>query len=261
MFARYALHATFVVMLLCTGNRAVAFKDDPTNPGADARLGKILDEWQRRSSQWKSLEVRYVGLQNNLNWRDQELFLGRIVLLPKGQALVEVKRSDHAEERKIESTQWVWTVDALHEIRRESKKHTVWPISGKDRGRLPAPLVLPFCWNLSTEGLNSRYRVELVKEDAETWLLRVAPRSKTGAQGFTAAFILLDRATYLPRRYHVTSPDGRTTTEYRIKEVRIDQAVPDEVLRLPSGKDWEVTKESILPSFLLSRFSSPDLLP
>jgi hypothetical protein len=249
-------------MLVLAGSRVDAIDDDQAKSGADARVRKILDEWQRRSSQWKSLEVRYVGLQNNLNWRDKELFFGRIALLPKGQALVEVKRSDHAEERKIESTQWIWTGDALHEIRQESKKRTVRPISAKDRGRLPATLALPFFWNLSTEGLNSRYRVELVKEDAETWLIRVAPRSKPGAQWFSAAFILLDRATYLPRRYHVTSPDSRTSTEYRIQEVRIDRAVPDEVLRLPGGKDWEVTKvaESMLPSSF-SRFGSPDLFP
>jgi hypothetical protein len=75
----------------------------------------------------------------------------------------------------------------------------------------------------------------------------------------TAAFIVLDRATYLPRRYHLTSPDSRTTTNYRIEEARIDQAVADEVLRLPSGEDWEVIKEPILPSLLLSRYSSSDL--
>ena len=35
-------------------------------------------------------------------------------------------------------------------------------------------------------------------------------------------------------------PDGKRSTDYRVTEVRCDLDVPEEALRVPGGKGWEV---------------------
>jgi hypothetical protein len=240
MATRYGLQAAFAIAVLIFGKAPGLLEYAPAQPGAGADLAKILDEWQRRSAARKSLEVRYVGVNDDRAWDSREPFSGRVVLFSKVQALAEVTRGEASKKDNDYSERLIWKDDALHQIQPAMKQDTVWPISAKDRGRLPAPLALPFLWNMSTKLLESRYRVELVKEEAETWLLSVTPLTKPGRDWCSKAFIWLDRATYLPRRYHVRYPDGKRSTDYRVTEVRCDLAVPEEALRVPGGKGWEV---------------------
>ncbi len=124
------------------------------------------------------------------------------------------------------------------------------------RGRLPAVLALPFLWNVSTEGLQSRYDVKLVKEEPDTLILRIRPRTKAGRSWFSAALVRLDRTTYLPRRYTVVDPDGKTVRYYRATAIRCDEQVSDEALRLPDDVGWEVSRldeSGLSPSGIFQR--------
>jgi hypothetical protein len=229
MPARYGLHAVLVVGLLCGGTAQASLEDDPAQPSADARLAKILHDWELRSSARKSLDVRYTGFRNDPAWGDKEPFSGRVVFVRKGRVLVEHTRGDGTTKKNLDPERLIWTDDAMHDFQPASKTHSVRPIQANDRGRLPAVLALPFFWNLSTEGLKSRYSVELVKEESETNVLRIRPLSKAGRDNFAVLFVVLDRATYLPRRYVVFDPDRKTSMEYTVTEARCDQAVPEEI--------------------------------
>ena len=81
-------------------------------------------------------------------------------------------------------------------------------------------LAIPFLWNMSAGTLQSNYRVKLESEQPETWLLRLAPLSRTGSEPFSAAFVGLDRTNYLPRRYFVYSPDRQSSKDFRVSEIR-----------------------------------------
>ena len=162
----------------------------------------------------------------------------------------------------------LWTNGAMHQLRLERKEHIIWPIAAEDRERLPAVLALPFLWNLKVEALKARYRIELVKEEAETWLLIIAPLSDAGQTSFSKAYLQLDRTTYLPRRYVVVGPDGKSGKGFRVTQSQIDPAdrrgrslaLPDEVLRL----DFLDTQEARPTAWLyrlLTRNGSPELLP
>ena len=187
------------------------------------------------------------------------------MILAKGQSLVEFVR--RVGEDKAGSTECLlWTNGAMHQLRLERKEHIIWPIAAADRDRLPAVLALPFFWHLDAEALKTRYRVELAKEDVETWALRITPLSDAGLKCFSTLTLQLDRTTYLPRLYVVVSPDRKSAKEVRVTEGRIDQAVAEEVFAIPDNAGWNVlqTEESKPRAWLYRLFTrngSSEVLP
>ncbi len=263
----YGLQAVLAIVVQLVGTAVATPKDEPAQQSADARLARILHEWELHSAKWKSLDVRYSGVETDRAWSDKKPFSGRVVLIRKGRALVEYAPGDAREKKNAGQQRIIWTDDAMHVDVPERKMDIVWAIDAKDRGRLPAVLALPFFWNLTTEGLKSRYKVELVKEERETWYLRITPLPKAGQDGSSAAYIALDRATYLPRRYVLLEPTFgfvsgvRRVSDYRVTDARCDQAVPDEVFRIPSGDDEQgihITGFET-PRFLSRFFSQPSI--
>jgi outer membrane lipoprotein-sorting protein len=261
MLMQRDFRTAFVVALLVTARAAAGLEDPPSQPGSDVRLARLLNDWQSRSATWTTLDVRFTGRARSQVWGDESL-TGRVVLLPKGRAYLEVVTCDGAG-KVVGTERFIWTDDALHQIRAEQKTHIVWPIAVNDRGRLPAALALPFLWHVTAEELTSRYRVEVIKEEAEFWVLRAEPLTEAGKWSMSRAFIQLDRATYLPHRYLVISPDGKSTKDYRVTEARRNQPVPDDVLRIPDdpGPIVSPKEKEAKAATWISRWFKPDLLP
>ena len=259
----HKIRTAFAVLVLFPGAATAAIDDNPRQPAAsaDARLARILKEWEQRSSARTSIDIRFVREDRDNNWGDKESFTGRVVLLPKGLALVETMKRDRSG-RVASTERLVWTPEEFHQFRPEQKKHFIWPIAQQDRGRLPAVLALPFFWHLSPDGLKSRYQIELLKEQPDTWLLRIKPLSEIGRQSFSTAFLSLDRSTFLPRRYYLISPDGKYTKDFRVTEVQsIDPARAD-LLANPDDLDWDVSRMTTdTPLGWLSSLVRPELLP
>jgi hypothetical protein len=175
--------------------------------------------------------------------------------------LVEVDRGTggaHDKERII------WGEDSVHQFFSKTQTHIAWPIAAEDRGRLPALLALPFCWKLNVEGLKSRFRVELVAEQRPaTCLLRFTPLTRIGRETLSKAYVELDRSTYLPRRYVLITPDGRSTRDFCMTEAQCDQPHPEEFWRIPDDRGWKVTRPVAGQAVerWLSRLIKPDLVP
>jgi len=158
----------------------------------------------------------------------------------------------------------IWADDAIHQFLSGSKQHFVWPIAAEDRGRLPTVLALPFGWRLDAGGLKSRFRVELVSDNQPgSCLLRFTPSTPIGRETFSKAYVELDRATYLPRRYVVFRPDGSSWLDFRVTEADCDRPIPEETWRVPDDHGWKVIRmEADQPVRLrLSRLIKLDLVP
>ena len=194
---------------------------------AGGASAQILENWQRRNALRDSVEVQFEGTRVDRSWGSKELLSGRVVLFWNGHALVETTESRNKVSR---TTRLIWADDSMHYMVPDEKLHVVNPIAAEDRGQLPAVLALPFQWRLTGDRLKEQYRVELVKEEADVWILRFTPLTHAGRTWCLAAFVWLDRRTYLPRRYFVYSSDRKFATDYRVTTVRCDKAEEDELV-------------------------------
>ncbi len=243
---------TVSVVLIIFGCKPTATPQNSPQPSeVKSKLDRILSDWQRRSSLWRNLDVRFVGINRNPVWDEEEHYSGRLVLMPKGLAVLELG--------KPISLRIMWKNQEMHQIFSERKEHFIWPIAEKDRGRLPAALALHFFWQINTEGLKDRFRIALVKEDAETWHMEFIPLATSGNSSFSKAYLQLDRATYLPQRYVFVSTDGKSSKDFRVMDARFEEPARDDLFQIPQGEDWTVTRLNSPPWFL--QLSRPDLLP
>jgi RNA polymerase sigma factor (sigma-70 family) len=235
--------------------------DPPAPQGAEARLDRILEEWHRRSAAHASLDVRFTLRERDSRWAEDVSGTGHIVLTSAGRMLVEIDRGTkgaHDKERII------WGEDAVHQFISKPKTHIAWPVAAGDRGRLPAFLALPFCWKLNVEGLKSRFRVELVADKPPgTCLLRFTPLTPIGRETLSKALVELDLSTYLPRRYVLISPDGKSTRDFCVTEAQCDRSHPEEYWLVPDVSGWNVTRPLANQAVerWLSRLIKPDLVP
>ncbi|WZO98612.1 M56 family metallopeptidase [Isosphaeraceae bacterium EP7] len=226
----------------------------------DARLGPILDEWQRRSSAVTSLDVQFSGKHRPPNLVEDEPFTGRSILKKGASTVFEIVELARRGRGPM-TNRVVWTDDELHQIRTEAKIHHVWPIVLKDRGRLPAELALPFFWNLSVEGVLSKYHVTLIKEEAEFWILSFTPRNDKGRLTFSRAVLKLDRATFLPQAYLLYDAQGGWR-EYAVTEIQPNQPIPEEDFQVPLDDEPEFRRlDTSGPQRWPLRWFKLDLLP
>jgi hypothetical protein len=194
------------------------------------------------------VDVRFTLESRNPAWGDERL-RGRVVLQRSGRAAVETEKQA-PDGTFVPSERLVWTGRAFHQLRFEGKKHFVWPRGESDRGRYPEMLALPFFWNLTADAVGPRYRVGLLKQEDERWILSFTEPSESRRPWFSKAYLALDRKTFLPRRYYLVSPDGHSTREYRVIEARADVAVEESVFQFPEGQGWKVVGEEPKPEDL-----------
>src|SRR5690349_13959963 len=102
MTTRHKARAAFTVLFMLAGGAVSAIGGDkPPSPDPRDRLDVVLKEWQRRSDERTSLDVRFARRDSFPNFGD-EVFTGRVILLPGGRALVEMR---HEREDKVAETE------------------------------------------------------------------------------------------------------------------------------------------------------------
>jgi|GEM_PF-2854728 len=232
--------------------------DSPAPQRAEARLDRILEEWHRRSAAHTSLDVRFTLRERSPTWGEDVSRAGRIVLTSEGRMRVDL---DQSTGKTNDQERIIWGEDAVHQFISKSKTHIAWPIDAEDRGRLPAFLALPFCWNLSVEGMKSLFHVKLAADKSpETCVLVFIPLTKTGQETISKAIVELDLSTCLPKRYVLYLPDGKSTKEYSVTEVQYDPSHPEEFWRIPEALGWEVTRPPAILRWLSGHIKT-DLVP
>ncbi len=195
----------------------------------------ILREWKARSDGWGTVEVRFERESRRPRWGALETGAGRLFLGPGDGFAMETVRAD--ESGRSRASRVLWGEGAVHVFDEESARHVVSPVAEGDRGKLPAEVRLAFLWGMDPAKVRERYSVKVVGEQGGQVCLEFSPGEKA-ERGFDTLFVILDRASYLPRRMVVVGVEGDTES-YKIVSARTGGTPPASLFLASTPAGWK----------------------
>jgi outer membrane lipoprotein-sorting protein len=211
------------------------------NPQAVDPVDRVLADWQAKASTIKSVEVKFHRTDNEPGW-GQTRYEGRAILASPNLALVEFTRvGDKGKAIAIEE-RMIWNGRSIYQFAMDDQKVTrfllkdEWPAA-------PSLLRLPFFYRMTVEEAKRDFAWELVKQEQERIILKVAPKAlSANASLFRSCFIELDPKTFRPRWMVSTDAAGDGRHTYKPIDIKINTVVDTSELTDPCLDAWTVTE-------------------
>jgi TIGR03009 family protein len=229
-----------------------------------ARMQQLLIDWEAQSAKLKSLEVSIYRIDKILNWGEEEHYVGQASFKAPQLANLDFRkvkmelRPDPKEQNKkilspvlknkqVVSTPFqtiVCTDKEVWQYRWDAAQIFIFPLDRNARKRAIEEGPLPFLFNMKAAEVVQRYEVVLQAEDQKKYTVRIQPRLDIDKESFSIAWIYLDHDFLLPTRIFLLSPDRETTKDFRLSNIRANQAVDAYkfVGVVPPGKNWTVER-------------------
>jgi TIGR03009 family protein len=237
------------------GNRAAAPADRPPAqagqpPAAanDPRMKAVLREWERRSAQLKSLDVRIKRLDQDPAWNEIEQYEGRAVLQSPNLACLEFKKvvkdpKDPKKEGLVDHERIVCTGSEVWQYKYDTRQIFIFPLDREQQKRALEEGPLPFLFNMRAADAEARYIMNVVKEEKDYFWIRVLPLIQIDRESFSQAYLKLGRATYLPERIRLYSPNGKSTKDFLLHQVHPNERTDPRFFQgVVLGKPWKVER-------------------
>lgn len=217
------------------------------DPEAQARLDKVLSEWEDRSKTIQSLDAVFYRLDKNNVVGEIEFFEGRVMLQGPNKAVLDSMKLDLDSKNKdeaktfAEALKWrralqgpanaaedpipkakkafheriICTGDAVLHYVNDVKKVYEYPLAAEDREAALQQGPLRFLFNMRKEEVLRRYVMRLVNEEDTTYYtLQVVPKLDIDRNAFAQAMVKLSRKTFLPDFLVLVDPNGNQQTYY-----------------------------------------------
>ncbi|MEI8378676.1 MAG: hypothetical protein WCJ09_01015 [Planctomycetota bacterium] len=199
-------------------------------------LETILRDWEKKSSQIKSLHGSHTRTVYNLVFEEERIAKGKFFLQTpdKGRIdLVGEKPKADAKARlgpmqkpfKIvpdRSEKWICTGDEIVMVDDEQKTFQVLPLPEEAKGTNIINTPLPFLFGMKADDAKRRFRFELNKDTKESAVLIIFPKLEADLQNYAKAFVILDKSTYLPTAVKLFDPTAKMETVYKFEAVKIN---------------------------------------
>lgn len=225
---------------------AKAVADRPRADPNDPRMKKLLADWEKQSALNKTLDVKIVRLDKSPEWGDEE-FEGRTLLESPNHAWLDFKKveTDEQGRRKlIPHERIICTGTEVWQYKPETKQIFIFPLDRQNQQRALEEGPLPFLFNMKAAEAVARYEMALANEVKNSWVISVVPRLKMDQEAFSKAFINLRKSDHMPDRIFLISPDGKSTKDFKLSEVKTNQPVaPANFKGVNPGKPWQVVRD------------------
>lgn len=229
------------------------------DPEAQARLDKVLQEWEQRSATIKSLDAAFYRLDQNVVVGNVEYYEGRVMLRSPNQAVLDSQKIDldykvTAEKQAfMEAVKWrrspasqtaptqdpiprdkkafheriICTGTSILHYVNDVKKIYEYPLAEEDREAALQQGPLRFLFNMRREEVLRRYHMRLVAEnDPDFYTLQVVPKLDIDRNAFEQALLKLNRKTFLPDILVLVDPNGNKQFYY-LAQVKPNANVPE----------------------------------
>lgn len=200
-------------------------------------LETILRDWEKKSSQIKSLHGSHTRTVYNLVFEEERIAKGKFFLQTpdKGRIdLVGEKPKPDAKAARLgamgmpfkivpdRSEKWICTGDEIVMVDDEQKTFQMLPLPEEAKGTNIINTPLPFLFGMKADDAKRRFHFELNKDTKESAVLIIYPKLEADLQNYTKAFVILDKSTYLPTAVKLFDPTAKMETVYKFESVKIN---------------------------------------
>lgn len=221
------------------GTRPLASPNDP-------RMRQVLREWEQRSARLKSLDVKILRVDKDPAWGDDQMYEGRAFLQSPNLACLDFKKVGKGPQGKkslIDSERIICTGKEVWQYKSDAKQIFIFPLDQENQKRALEEGPLPFLFNMRAADAEARYQMTIVREDKAYFVLSIVPRLQIDRESFSKAFLQLNRATYLPDRIYLVSPNGKASKDFSLVEVQPNVAInPRNFQGIPLPKPWIIER-------------------
>jgi TIGR03009 family protein len=261
------------VAVLATGFALAVAQDDGNNrpPAAKARvqapppippnprrMEELLKLWEKQSEKLKTLEVSIYRIDLSPAWGDEDHYEGHAAFEKPQLAYLDFKQVklvpdtkkkmvpqlDRNKRRIISDFETIiCTANEVWQYRYDTKQIFVFPLDKNARKRALEEGPLPFLFDMKAAEAKARYDMELLKEDAKQFLLKIEPKLKEDQSSFSIAWIILDADYLLPKRILLLAPDKKSTKDFYLSNIKANKPVNPAFFKVGDpGKPWKIER-------------------
>lgn len=214
----------------------------------DAKMKQLLQEWEKKSSLLKTLDVAIKRRDKSAAWGNEE-YEGRAILKSPDLAWLDFQKvvtDEKSKERKLAPDERIiCTGTEVWQYKSDTKQIFIFPLEKEDQKRALEEGPLPFLFNMKAAEAQTRYWMALTNETKEYYVVTVVPRLKIDQEAFSKAYLKLNKE-YFPERIVLVSPDGKSTKDFTLTDVKRNQTwkgMDDNFKGVPLGKPWQVVRD------------------
>ena len=200
-------------------------------------LEELLREWEAKSSQIKSLAGKHKRTMYNLVFQEEKISEGKFYLETPDKGRIDLTgiQPDKGEKSgrigkdgkpfKLvadRGERWICTGDEIVMVNDEEKTYEVLALPPEAKGKNIVNTPLPFLFGMKAADAKRRFRMTLKKNTPEAALLIVSPKFHSDQQNYVEAWVMLEKANYLPTAVKMFDPSGSIETVYKFDSVKIN---------------------------------------
>ena len=218
----------------------------PAIKADDPKMKALLKEWEQRSSLLTSLDVVIKRTDKDPAWGD-EVFIGRALLQSPNKACLNFQKEvkgPKGNRALVDSERIVCTGTEVWQYKPETKQIFIFPLDPERRKRALEEGPLPFLFQMKAAEAEARYQMNLIREEADYYVIGVLPKLAIDQESFCQAFLKLNRATYLPDRIYLISPNEKSIKDFELSNVRKNVKIrPENFAGNTLDKSWQVVRD------------------
>ena len=212
--------------------------DAEQEPRISPELERILQDWEAKSSQIKSLNGEHVRTVYNKVFEEERRASGTFYLRTPDMGRIDIvgtKPKKNEKSARIgrsgnpfrvqadQSEKWICTGKEVVMVNEDDKSFEVIPLPEEMQGENIINSPLPFLFGMKAADAKRRFRMELKKDTKDEAVLIVFPRLPSDKKNYVEAWIILEKANYLPTAVKMFDPTGNLETVYMFKSVKINE--------------------------------------
>jgi hypothetical protein len=221
-----------------------AAMEERSTPGT---VKELLARWERKCASNHAIETRFTLAKSYPDWDQVERFEASALLARPNKLyvnLVEVAPAGATPRREFHH-RIIDTGRTLYLLMNPTRQVVILD-SGTTGGEgLIQSDLIALLFDLRVAAVLNRYRVELVKETAHSYVLQFIPRPSPAPPEFRRLDIMLDRNSLLPTALRLVATNGKDTQLFKFTKVVPNPVVKDTAFEPPELKGWKVVDLSL----------------